>query len=370
MPNEMGMDGPSFELKEQTHSLETVRAGLEGWLRERLEDPDARIDTLLPPGGTGVANETLIVDLHRGSGDIEGYVARLATPDPLYLDDDLAKHYRMYETLMSVPTVATPRVLGFEPDASIAGTPFFVMEKIDGVVAADMPPWATQGFIVDATAAQRRSLWEGTVRMLAEMHRLESSSFAFLRTGATDSGSGDCLDYWIRSMRWAQPEQPVPLAAECAEWLLAHQPAITGLSWGDSRLPNVISRDFIPRALLDWDLVSLAGPQADLAWWMIMEPAEARDLDGIGSQREFVQLWEDLTGLRATELHWYFVFGAFRLAAIFVKLFSMMVAKGHLRAQDARAGLKYGLHVQLMAGLLDLTPPAGVVPVVPDVLSR
>jgi Phosphotransferase enzyme family len=318
----MGMDAPSFELKEQTRSLDTVRTGLEEWLRERLGDPKATIDTLKPPAGTGVANETLIFDLRRGSGVLEGYVARLATPDPLYLDDDLSKHYRMYETMMSVPTVATPAVVGFEQDAGV----------------------------------------------LAEMHRLETAPFEFLRTGATASGSGDCLDYWIRSMHWAQPLEPVPLAAECEEWLLAHEPAITGFSWGDSRLPNVISRDFTPRALLDWDLVSLAGPQADLAWWMIMEPAEARALDGIGSQRELVDLWEELSGLRATDLHWYFVFGAYRLAAIFVKMFSMMVAKGHLKAEDARAGLNYGLHVQLMAGLLNLTPPHGINPLVPDVL--
>jgi aminoglycoside phosphotransferase (APT) family kinase protein len=370
MANDMGMDGPSFELKEQTRSLETVRAGLQDWLRQRLDDPKATIDELAPPSGTGVANETLIFDLRRGSGVTEGYVARLATPDPLYLDEDLSRHYRMYETMMSIPTVPTPDVLGYEGDAGLLGAPFFVMEKIDGMVATDMPSWATEGFIAEATPAQRRSLWEGTVRLLAEMHRLPPGPFEFLRTGATGSGAGDCLDYWIRSMRWAKPEVPVPLAAECEEWLLAHQPAITGFSWGDSRLPNVISRDYTPKALLDWDLVSLAGPQADLAWWMIMEPSEARELDGIGSQREFVDLWEDLTGLRASDLHWYLVFGAYRLAAIFVKMFSMMVAKGHLKAEDAQAGLTYGLHVQLMAGLLELTPPPGVTPVLPDILSR
>lgn len=62
------------------------------------------------------------------------------------------------------------------------------------------------------------------------------------------------------------------------------------------------------------------------------------------------------------------MFGAYRLAAIMAKLFSMFVAQGRMPAELADAQLNTGLHVQMLAGLLDLTPPKGVVPVVPDVL--
>ena len=179
--------------------------------------------------------------------------------------------------MMVFPSVPTPGVLGYEADAELVGAPFFVMEKIDGLIPTDTPSWATQGFIVDAEPAQRRALWEQTVRMMAEVHRLDREPFLFLRTGATDSGVGDCLDFWRRSLRWAEPEEPMPLVQECEEWLLANQPDVTALSWGDSRLPNVIYRDFTPVGLLDWDLVSLAGPQADVAWWMIMDPSETSE---------------------------------------------------------------------------------------------
>ena len=45
----------------------------------------------------------------------------------------------------------------------------------------------------------------------------------------------------------------------------------------------------------------------------------------------------------------------------------MFVAQGRMPAEVAAAQLNTGLHVQMLAGLLDLTPPAGVTPVVPDV---
>ena len=35
---------------------------------------------------------------------------------PLYLDYDLVMHYRMYEAMMSFPSIPTPRVLGYEGD--------------------------------------------------------------------------------------------------------------------------------------------------------------------------------------------------------------------------------------------------------------
>jgi aminoglycoside phosphotransferase (APT) family kinase protein len=203
--------------------------------------------------------------------------------------------------------------------------------------------------------------------MLADMHRLDCEPFMFLRTGAGADGVDDCLDYWTRSLRWAEPSQPVPLTDEAEAWLSANRPSATALSWGDSRLPNVIYRDYTPVGLLDWDLVSLAGPQADIAWWILMTPQESVALDGIGSHDEFVDLWQDLTGMWATDLHWFLVLGAYRLAAIIAKLFSMFVAQGRMPAEVAAAQLNTGLHVQMLAGLLDLTPPAGVTPVLPDV---
>lgn len=362
------MTEPGFEvhLKEQSQALDHIRTGLEVWMREQLNDPSLTIGELGTPSGTGVANETVLFDAYRADAT-EGYVARLATADSLYLDYDLSLHYRMYESMMAFPAVPTPDVLGYDADASVVGAPFFVMERIDGVIPTDAPSWASEGFVVDAEPADRRALWERTVRMLADFHQIPAEPFAFVRTNKTDTGVGDCVDYWMRSLRWAEPAEPIPLTEECEEWLLANQPDVTGLSWGDSRLPNVIYRDFVPVGLLDWDLVSLAGPQLDLAWWITLDPPESQQLDGIGNYDELIDLWEDASGLRATDLRWYLVFSAYRLSAVFAKLFSMMVEQGHMTPEAARAELAHGMHVQLMAGLLELSPPEGVAPRVPNV---
>jgi aminoglycoside phosphotransferase (APT) family kinase protein len=366
--SEQDEDGTwQVHLKGQSQSRERIHRGLEQWLRRRLHDRHAAVDGLRTPGGTGVANETVLFDLHREDGRTEGYVARLATPDSLYLDFDLEQHFRMYESMSAFPSVPTPAVLGYEDDAEIVGAPFFVMERIEGSVPTDNPSWAVEGFVADASPQQRRRLWERTVRVMCELHRLPAEPFDFLRTGAADTGTGDMLDYWSRYRRWAEHDRPCPLIEECEEWLLANQPHHTELSWGDSRLPNVIYRDYEPVALLDWDLVSLGGAQADVAWWILMEPSESARLDGVGRPDDLVELWEATMTRRASELRWYLVFGAYRLAGIMTKLFGMMTAAGHLAAGAAESLVNTGLHVQLMAGLLELTPPKGVEPVVPRV---
>ncbi len=365
---------PKWEphLKEQSQDIHRVQHALEGWMRDQLGDPGLAIDALRPPAGTGIANETILFDARRttgpGAGTTEGYVARLATPDSLYLDYDLVQHYRMYETFAAIDAVPTPAVVGFEADANRLGAPFFVMEKIDGDIPTDAPHWTTQGFLHDAEPRERRALWERTVRVMAALHQVDPAPFAFLRTGATGSGLGDSLDYWSRALEWAAPAGSPPVVEACAEWLHANLPApVTSLSWGDSRLPNVIYRDFTPVAVLDWDLVSLAGPQADLAWWIIMDDQAESTLDGIGDADDLVDLWEDVTGWKATELRWYLVFSTYRLSAIFSRLFSMMVAQGHMTDDDARAQIERGRLAQQMHGLLDIAPPPGVEPRVPKV---
>lgn len=355
------------QLKEHGRSPDQVHAALQSWMRHRLDDSRLSVGAPSTPGGTGIANETLLFDVHHSSGAVHGYVARIATGDPLYLDDDLSMHYRMYEAMASIPAVPTPSVLGYEPDPAVLGSPFFVMEKIDGAIPTDSPPWWIAGFVAQASPAERRLLWESTIRLMADFHRVDPEPFTFLRTGATGDGVGDSLDYWIRSLRWASPAAPIPLTDIAEEWLLAHRPVGTALSWGDSRLPNVIYRDYAPVAMLDWDLVSLAGPQADLAWWILMTAPDSTTLDGIGTNDELVDLWQDLTGISVADLRWFLVFGAYRLAAILAKLFSTFVAQGRMPAEAAQMQLDAGTHVQLLAGLLDLTPPPGVLPVIPDV---
>ena len=201
---------------------------------------------------------------------------------------------------------------------------------------ADAPHWNTAGFVFDATPARRRAMWEDAVRVLAALHQVDSARFPFLVTSPQRSGLGDDLEYWRRSLAMATGQPPHEGLERGYEWLLSHMPvpSPTSFSWGDSRFANVMFRDDRVVAIFDWDTASLAGPEADLAWWRYMDgPSGA--LAGIGGPEELVQRWEEHTGRKVQDLAWHDTFTMFRLGVIMRNLFHNMAAEGQLPPEVA-----------------------------------
>ena len=324
-------------LKASARDPARLQARLRDWLRPRLgAGPDLTLSDVTAPGGTGVANETLLFAAsweRDGRARTEGFVARVANERPLYIEADIEIHAKVYEALADVPDVPVPRVYGYEPDPGLLGAPFFVMERIDGEVPGDQPSWVTAGFVHDASPARRRAMWEDAVRVLAALHQVDAATFAFLAPRTT-SGLEDHLAYWQRTMEQS-PDNEV--AARGYAWLLEHLPPSppTAFSWGDARFANVMFRDDEVVAVFDWDTASMSGPLADLAWWRIMDGGAAAELPGIGTADELVARWEEHTGRSAGDLTWYEVFTSFRLTCILNRLFHQMAADGLMPVEAA-----------------------------------
>jgi aminoglycoside phosphotransferase (APT) family kinase protein len=104
------------------------------------------------------------------------------------------------------------------------------------------------------------------------------------------------------------------------EWLAANRPVdwVAGLSWGDSRIGNMMfGDDFRIVGVMDWEQASLAGPMSDLGWWLFFDDVHSIDyglprLEGLGTRQETIDLWQELTGLRAEDLLWHEVFAGLK----------------------------------------------------------
>jgi aminoglycoside phosphotransferase (APT) family kinase protein len=324
-------ESAAIPLKGSTRDPERVRSSLSAWLRPRVAAREhVEVSPITLPAASGVANETLLFEA-RWDGIEQGFVARVASERTLYLDADIRVHAAIYEALADEPGVPVPRVYGYEADPSLLGAPFFVMERIHGDVPGDNPHWRTGGFVVDASPERRRKMWESAVDVLAALHQVDASAFPFLAPAAGASGLADHLDYWRRSLDAATTGEPYETLERGHQWLHAHLPAETptAFSWGDSRFANIMFRDDEVVAIFDWDTASMAGPEADLAWWRFMD-GPASELDGIGTADELVERWQARTGLKVRHLEWHEVFTSFRLGCIMVRLFANMAAEGQL----------------------------------------
>jgi aminoglycoside phosphotransferase (APT) family kinase protein len=341
-------------IKQHNRDFEATARSLEGWLAERL--PDASSVEVLPietPKGTGVANETLLFDARwreAGKETRGGFAARLATDNPLWMDADVGRQFKMYEALANIPGLPVPRAIGYEPDSGLLGTPFFVAERIAGRVPGDNPHYTEAGFVFNATPEQRRTMWEDAVRKLARLHQVETDRFDFLeRPHLGESGLEQELRHWRNYFDWARGDREDDLIEFAFEWLVSNlpDPAPTSLSWGDARVGNMIFDDWQVKAILDWDQVSLAGPEADLAWWIQMDRFAWNILPGVGDPDDLIDLWEAETGRKAQDLHWHRVFTAFRLSTVMFKLHAQIFEAGLEGKATAELALKTGSIEQL-----------------------
>ncbi|MCH2623320.1 MAG: phosphotransferase, partial [Acidimicrobiales bacterium] len=126
-----------------------------------------------------------------------------------------------------------------------------------------------------------------------------------------------------------------PVLAQALDWLEANDPGDDriGLSWGDSRIGNVIWQDHRAAAILDWEACALVPTEADLGWWLMFDRMSFDDMgaprmDGYPTREEMIAFYEAASGREVRQPHYWEVFGAMRFCAIFVRLGDRWVAAG------------------------------------------
>jgi len=251
------------------------------------------------------------------------------------------REYRVMKALWDTQ-VPVPQMLDYCEDASILGTPFYLMRFLQGRVYFDQT-------LPDMDAAQRRAVYLDLNRVIAALHRVDP-----LEIGLADYGRAG--NYFSRQVnRWSRQyhEDPGERIAELEsliDWLPARIPADdeTRIVHGDYRLDNVMLHPSQPRAiaLLDWELSTLGHPLADFSYhcmsWHI-PPALWRgvgglDLQALGipDQDEYIDLYVQSTGLSQAREHWdfYLAYNFFRIAAILHGV-GQRARKGNAASADA-----------------------------------
>ncbi|MBA3653420.1 MAG: phosphotransferase family protein [Actinobacteria bacterium] len=328
----------------EQRDFEATRKVLAEWLRDKVGE--VQVSQLVIPDGTGYSNETLLFDAGSGGGTAASYVLRVKpTGYQLFLETDFERQFEMMKLVAETTSVPMPQMLWFETDAAWLGAPFFVMSKVDGRIPSDNPCYNIEGFLFDATVDQRRQLWESALHAFTALHReVPAERIAFLaKPERGDTGFDQQWSYWSDSFEWAAQGREQPVADAALAWLVANMPSDrpTAFSWGDARPGNMIFDDFKCRAVLDWEMVSLGGPLADLGWWLFLDRFHSEGygvarLEGLGTREETLAIWEDRVGPTAG-VEWYEIYAGFKFAVIMIKLSQLFEHWEMMPAVDARA---------------------------------
>lgn len=219
--------------------------------------------------------------------------------------------------------VPVPRVHHLCEDAQVIGTPFYVMEYVEGRICREVA-------LPEFTPAERASILDSMNRVIAALHQVDIDAVGLGNFGKTGGYIERQVARWIRQYEASKTEE-VPAMNALMAWLPDHIPGDdrTSIVHGDFRLENVVLHPEEPRllAVLDWELCTLGHPYADFAYNCMpfhMAPGEqgslgGLDLEGLGfpAESEYVAAYARRTGREhIPDWPFYMVFSMFRLAAI------------------------------------------------------
>jgi aminoglycoside phosphotransferase (APT) family kinase protein len=349
-------------------------ANLERWLAARLGAEAVALGAPRRLSG-GYSAETIVLEARvrrAGAEATEKLVLRREMPEPAVypvqapgLDVEIEIQWRTMDALAKHSRVPLAPLVGFERDAGVIGAPYFVMGFVDGVVPSVMPPYAAQGFFAEAKPEERTRLVEDGLRVLAELHAVDwrAAGFGWLAPAGVRPGTLRQLDLWQAYAERELAGREHPLMSGAFEWLRAHLPSEReddlALSWGDSRIGNMIFRDFRCACVTDFENVALAPRAFDLGWWLMFDRWSHESLGGVPrlpgepTREQQRAHYERCAGIRVGDTTYYEVLAAARYCAIVVRVMNRSVARGEMPA-DQRVWLENPATVcltELMQGL-------------------
>ena len=195
--------------------------------------PDARglaVPALEIPQASGFSNETFLFEATwKDAGEHRDRLVLRAQPQEYGLFpriDIIEQQYRTMKLLGEHTDVPVPRVRWAEADPGVLGQPFFVMDRVTGLVPADNPPYTSEGFIVDLPAERRRALHESGLDAMTRIHKVDWRAVGFEHLDRKEfgpPGPGQLRGYFQHFLEWALEGNPHPIiddawARLCAEW--------------------------------------------------------------------------------------------------------------------------------------------------------
>ena len=339
--------------------LETIRRNIEGWLQSALPDrPGLQIAGLNFPAASGESSVTLILDAESPQGGSEKYVLRMVPPtSEVFESHDLYMQFQMMQ-VMHAESIPAPPLVGYETDASLLGSDFYVMEFVDGQIPPDNPPMVFGSWVLDdLTTAQRTTMWNNGLGALAAIHRIDLDKHDFGRLPQARGNEPLVAVELAKFDSMFKPDLRAtadPQILTAWNYLVENTPKTSqrGLCWGDSRVGNIIWRNLEPVAIIDWEMANIGDPLSDLAWWVWIDHCNsvglgAEKIPGLPEATEIYADWQRQTGRSLDNIAYFELFTVVRYAIILELKFIAM------KKANPDAGTIPNFVVPFIADLLD-----------------
>jgi len=212
-----------------------------------------------------------------------------------------------------------PRVRWCEDDPTVLGSPFFIMDFVEGETLA-------RRLLRDAEYAPARAALPAELAdALARIHAIDvrRPELAFLpRPAGDETPAAAELARYEQIYRTITPD-PHPALELAFRWLAPRRPLAARITvvHGDYRIGNVIFGPEGLRAVLDWELAHVGDPLEDLGWLCVRAwrfGADEKPVGGLCQREELFTAYERASGVRIDRAaaSWWEVFGNLKWAII------------------------------------------------------
>lgn len=291
---------------------------LTAWMNARGLGAGPISDVSFIAGGT----QNVLMRFRR---DKREYVFRRPPPHKRANSDETMRREARVLSALSSTKVPHPALIAAEPDATILGAAFYLMEPVDGFNATVSLP----GLYQDNPSVQH-SMGISMIDAIAELSLVDPAEVGILDIGKVDGWLTRQVGRWRSQLDsyqdFANYDGPnIGNVDLVGKWLDAHTPSNMkiGIMHGDYHFANVLMRHDEGRlaAIVDWELATIGDPLLDLGHVLACWPRGGAMPNALGALNlptfdELIEHYASRTGRDMSDLPWYRVLAAYRLGII------------------------------------------------------
>lgn len=300
---------------------ELAAKAVEEFLKDNIEGLEGTLEVAQFP--SGFSNLTYMIRV----GKKELVLRRPPFGTKAKTAHDMSREYRILSALHPVFPYA-PKPFAYTEDTSIMGCPFYVMERIKGIILRkDLPKG------VEMSPEDARRLCENLIDLHYELHSIDYKEVGLENFGRPDGYVKRQVEGWSRRYLAAKTED-APDFKRITEWLPKNMPperVRPSIIHNDYKLDNLVLDPENPLriiGILDWEMATIGDPLMDLgsslAYWVQKDdPDELQlirgmptNIPGALTREELLARYSEKSGISIGNFDFYFCFGLFRLAVI------------------------------------------------------
>ncbi len=243
---------------------------------------------------------------------------------------DMGREFNVLSALKPVYKPIPAPIL-FCEDESVIGSPFYIMERMKGIILRNRIPNG-----MDLSPSIMKSISESAVDNLTALHSIDLEKTGLINMGKPEGYIQRQVEGWIKRY-FAAETDCIEAMNNTAEWMQTNMPqdGTPAFIHNDYKYDNLV---LDPKnlnniiAVLDWEMATVGDPLMDLGtslgYWGetndhdALKPFNLTWLAGNLTREEVVQRYATVKNIPVPDMLFYYVFGSFKIGVIVQQIYA------------------------------------------------